>query len=109
MVSRPGLVEARLGEERGGCGVLASFAVLNSISSGWRVKGTRGVCRVEMGGCRWAHKLAHAAGDAGCTSASKKLHAAQVLLAEARSLLDEAKTCAEEGATVASGATAKRV
>lgn len=60
-------------------------------------------------GYRWAHKLAHAAGDAGITSASEKLHAAQMLLADARELLDEAKVCVEEGATVASGATAKLV
>ena len=60
-------------------------------------------------GYRWSHKLAHVAGDAGNTSASGKLHAAQMLLADARALLDEAKTCAEEGTTVASGATAKLV
>ena len=36
-------------------------------------------------GCRWIHKLAHGAGDAGCTSASEKLHAAQLLLADVRS------------------------
>ncbi|WP_080803224.1 dynein gamma chain protein [Arabiibacter massiliensis] len=60
-------------------------------------------------GYRWAHKLAHVAGDAGNTSASEKLHAVQMLLADARALLDEAKTCAEEGATVASGATVKLV
>lgn len=60
-------------------------------------------------GYRWAHKLAHAAADAGRTSASEKLHAAQMLLADVRSLLDEAKLCAEEGTVVASGATAKLV
>lgn len=60
-------------------------------------------------GYRWAHRLAHAAGDAGRTSASDKLRAVQVLLADARSLLDEAKTCVEEGEVVASGATAKLV
>lgn len=60
-------------------------------------------------GYRWAHKLAHAAGNAGRTSASDKLHAVQMLLADARSLLDEAKTCVEEGEAVASGVTAKLV
>ena len=60
-------------------------------------------------GYRWAHKMAHVAGDAGRTSASEKLHAAQMLLADARSLFDEAKTCVEEGAVVSSGATAKLV
>ena len=60
-------------------------------------------------GYRWAHKLAHAAGDAGNTAACEKLHAVQMLLADARALLDEAKTCVEEGATVASGATVKLV
>lgn len=58
---------------------------------------------------RWAHKLAHAAGDAGRTSVSKKLHAVQMHLADVRSLLDEAKTCVEEGTAIASGATAKLV
>ena len=58
---------------------------------------------------RWAHKLAHVAGDAGRTSASEKLHAVQMHLADARSLLDEAKTCVEEGTAIASGATAKLV
>ena len=60
-------------------------------------------------GYRWAHRMAHVAGDAGRTSASEKLHAAQMLLADARSLFDEAKTCVEEGAVVSSGATAKLV
>ena len=60
-------------------------------------------------GYRWIHRLAHVSGDAGNASASEKLHAAQILLADARSLLDEAKVCAEEGTVVASGATARLV
>ena len=60
-------------------------------------------------GYRWTHKMAHMAGDGGFASASEKLHAAQELLADARSLLDEAKMCIEEGVTVSNGITAKRV
>lgn len=60
-------------------------------------------------GYRWTHKMAHMAGDGGFASASEKLHAAQNLLADARALLDEAKMSVEEGVTVSSGVTAKRV
>lgn len=58
-------------------------------------------------GYRWAHKMAHMAADGGFASASDKLHAAQALLADARSLLDEAKFCIEEGVTVSNNITAK--
>lgn len=60
-------------------------------------------------GYRWTHKLAHMADDGGFASASEKLHAAQTLLADARSLLDEAKFCIDEGVIVAGGITAKRL
>lgn len=60
-------------------------------------------------GYRWAHKMAHMAGDGGFASASEKLHAARALLADARAVLDEAKLCVEEGVTVSNGITAKRV
>ncbi len=60
-------------------------------------------------GYRWTHKMAHMADDGGFASASEKLHAAQALLADARSLLDEAKLCIEEGVTVSNGITAKRL
>ena len=51
---------------------------------------------------RWAHKLAHAAGDAGFASSSEKLHAAQALLADVRALLDEAKEALDIDALAAS-------
>lgn len=60
-------------------------------------------------GYRWTHKMAHMADDGGFASASEKFHAAQALLADARSLLDEAKLCIEEGVTVSNGITAKRL
>ena len=39
---------------------------------------------------RWAHNLAHTAGDAGFDTVSKKLHEAQALLDDVRAKLDEA-------------------
>lgn len=60
-------------------------------------------------GYRWAHKIAHMSADGGFAGASEKLHAAQVLLADARALFDEAKMCVEEGVTVSNGITAKRL
>ncbi|MBQ1490656.1 MAG: hypothetical protein IIZ39_01745 [Blautia sp.] len=47
---------------------------------------------------RWSHRLAHTAEDAGYAETSKKLHDAQALLAEVRSLIDEAKDCFESEA-----------
>ncbi len=47
---------------------------------------------------RWSHRLAHAAEDAGYEETSRKLHEAQALLADVRSLLDEAKECFESEA-----------
>ena len=47
---------------------------------------------------RWSHRLAHTAEDAGYEGTSKKLHEAQSLLAEVRSLLDEAKEIFESEA-----------
>ena len=47
---------------------------------------------------RWSHRLAHSAEDAGYDKTSKKLHDAQAMLAEVRSLLDEAKECFEDEA-----------
>jgi hypothetical protein len=40
---------------------------------------------------RWAHKLAHSAGDAGFATVSEKLHVAQMLLADLRGVIAEAK------------------
>lgn len=58
---------------------------------------------------RWAHNLAHQAGDAGFAATSEKLHAAQALLDDARALLDEAKDALEEDAADASGVTVSLV
>lgn len=45
---------------------------------------------------RWTHKLAHSAGDSGFCTTSEKLHRAQVMLAEIRSLFDEAKSALDD-------------
>lgn len=45
---------------------------------------------------RWVHRLAHSAGDGGYAAASEKLHEAQAMLADVRSLLDEAKASMED-------------
>ena len=58
---------------------------------------------------RWAHNLAHQAEDAGFSTASEKLHAAQALLDDARALLDEAKDALEDDAADASGVTVSLV
>ena len=47
---------------------------------------------------RWTHRLAHIAEDAGYEETSRKLHEAQALLADVRSLLDEAKDSFESEA-----------
>ena len=51
---------------------------------------------------RWSHRLAHTAEAGGYEETSKKLHEAQSLLAEVRSLLDEAKESFENEALKAS-------
>lgn len=53
---------------------------------------------------RWAHKLAHLAGDGGFAKTGEKLHAAQAMLADVRSLLDEAKESIEDDAATAGAA-----
>ena len=53
---------------------------------------------------RWAHKLAHLAGDGGFSGTSEKLHSAQAMLADVRALLDEAKEALESDALNASAA-----
>ena len=40
---------------------------------------------------RWAHMLAHQAGDAGFAQTNEKLHNVQALLDDVRAMLDEAK------------------
>lgn len=53
---------------------------------------------------RWAHRLAHTAGDGGFATASKKLHDAQAMLADVRAMLDEAKE-AIESESISAGAS----
>ncbi len=47
---------------------------------------------------RWAHTLAHKAGDAGFAITSEKLHAVQALLDDVRAAIDDAKEALEEDA-----------
>lgn len=58
---------------------------------------------------RWSHRLAHTAEDGGYVTASKKLHDAQAMLAEVRSLLDEAKVSIEDAPEIGAQTTAKLV
>ena len=58
---------------------------------------------------RWAHNLAHTAGDAGFATTSEKLHAVQAMLDDARALLDEAKDALEDDAEAAGGVTVSLV
>ncbi|MEF9875485.1 MAG: dynein gamma chain protein [Gordonibacter sp.] len=58
---------------------------------------------------RWAHTLGHSAGDAGFTTVSEKLHAAQALLDDVRSLLGEAKDALEDDAENTSNVTVSLV
>lgn len=52
-------------------------------------------CKLER---RWAHNLAHTAGDAGFAVVSEKLHEAQALLDDVRAKLDEARDAIEDDA-----------
>lgn len=56
---------------------------------------------------RWSHRLAHTAEDGGYAETSAKLHEAQRLLAEVRSLLDEAKESFEDEAANPDASTVK--
>lgn len=58
---------------------------------------------------RWAHNLAHQAGDAGFETVGVKLHAAMTLLDEVRATLDDAKEALDEDAQNASGVTVNLV
>ena len=58
---------------------------------------------------RWAHNLAHQAGDAGFATVSEKMHAAQALLDDVRALLGEAKDALEDDAAAASNVTVNLV
>ena len=58
---------------------------------------------------RWAHTLGHSAGDAGFATVSEKLHAAQALLDDVRSLLGEAKDALEDDAESTSNVTVNLV
>ncbi len=54
---------------------------------------------------RWAHTLAHQAGDAGYETVSEKLHEAQALLDDVRATLDEAKDAVEDDAAASANVT----
>ena len=58
---------------------------------------------------RWSHRLAHTAEDGGYEKTSEKVHKAQAMIADVRSLLDEAKESFEGEALAASsgGSTVK--
>lgn len=58
---------------------------------------------------RWAHTLAHQAGDAGFELTSKKLHEVQALLDDVRAMLDETKDALEDDAEHAPGVTVSLV
>lgn len=58
---------------------------------------------------RWAHSLGHTAGDAGFSTVSQKMHAAQALLDDVRALLDEAKDALEDDAESAAHVTVSLV
>lgn len=58
---------------------------------------------------RWAHNLAHTAEDAGFSTVSEKLHAAQAMLDDVRAMLDEAKDAIEDDAERAGGVTVSLV
>ena len=58
---------------------------------------------------RWAHNLAHLAGDSGFKTVSDKLHRVQALLDDARAMLDEAKDALEDDAEIAGGITVSLV
>ena len=59
--------------------------------------------------CRWAHNLAHQAGDAGFATVSEKMHAAQAMLDDVRALLDEAKDALEDDAEASANVTVNLV
>ena len=58
---------------------------------------------------RWAHTLAHKAGDAGYNTVYDKLHEAQALLDDVRAALDEAKDALEDDAAAAGNVTVSLV
>ena len=58
---------------------------------------------------RWAHNLAHQAGDAGFATVSEKMHAAQAMLDDVRALLDEAKDALEDDADTSANVTVNLV
>ena len=55
---------------------------------------------------RWSHKLAHLAADGGLVATGEKLHQAQAMLAEVRSILGEVRDGLEDDAVrAAAGGT----
>ena len=58
---------------------------------------------------RWAHKLAHTAGDAGYTKTDDALHQIQSLLDDARALIVDAQDYLEDEAAQPAGVTVELV
>ncbi len=58
---------------------------------------------------RWAHTMAHQAGDAGFQTVSDKLHEAQALLDDVRATLDDAKDALEDDAAASANVTVSLV
>lgn len=58
---------------------------------------------------RWIHKVGHIAEDAGLPSVSEKLHTAQSLLADVRSILDEAGAVLSDDVNASTDISAKLV
>lgn len=58
---------------------------------------------------RWTHNLAHTAEDAGFSTVSEKLHQAQALLDDVRSVLADAKDAIEDDAEASGGVTVSLV
>ena len=58
---------------------------------------------------RWAHNLAHLAGDGGFTTVSERLHEAQALLDDVRAKLDEARDALEDDAEAVANVTVNLV
>lgn len=58
---------------------------------------------------RWAHKLAHLAGDNGYQKTGEVMHQVQELLDEARALMTDAKDALDEDAETLAGVTVNLV
>ena len=58
---------------------------------------------------RWAHKLAHLAGDNGYQKTDEVMHQVEALLDEARALMTDSKDALEEDAKTLAGVTVNLV